>query len=64
VGKLYANYGRKNKPCESPVFLSSALFADTSRAGLFDRVVQLFSTVIRQVQYRKYALFYGDCVTD
>ncbi|CAI8875555.1 hypothetical protein EMIT048CA2_50131 [Pseudomonas chlororaphis] len=64
MGKLYANYGRKNKPCETPVFLSLQLFAGTRRLGLFDRVVQLFSTVIRQVQYRKYALFYGGCVTD
>src|SRR5450830_591178 len=64
VEKLYANSGRKNKPCETPGFMP----VYGGLHGLAERRwpsawVSLFSTVITQVHGRIYALFCGDCVT-
>ncbi|CAI8704477.1 hypothetical protein EMIT0194MI4_100104 [Pseudomonas sp. IT-194MI4] len=50
--KLYANYGRKNKPREGPDFLRLMAIRVVTSAGLFDRVVHCFSIVISNVHKR------------
>ncbi|CAI8895564.1 hypothetical protein EMIT0P260_40329 [Pseudomonas sp. IT-P260] len=52
MDKLYANYGRKNKPREGPVFLRLLAVSQSTSVGLDDERVQLFSIVISKVHIR------------
>ncbi|CAI8874411.1 hypothetical protein EMIT0196MI5_20343 [Pseudomonas sp. IT-196MI5] len=67
MNKLYANYGRKNKPREGPYFLGLMAFSQSTSGALYASVIQLFSIVISKIHNRSLepnnALFYGGCVT-